>query len=143
MNRLRMHMNIQIHFHCLLLCICNDHAIWNLKVFNVNLNIIVAVLFRIFLFVRKNTHRPFSPPRPITWQRASRFFQRLPHFGRTSSLFCQISRSCDLTASWKAPGSVCRHPKNSLGCDKHKAPGSRLSILIIPLCNLFFFFIAL
>lgn len=106
MNRLRMHMNIQIHFHCLLLCICNDHAIWNLKVCNVNMNIIVAVLFRIFLFVRKNTHRPIPPPRPITWQRASRFFQRLPHFGRTPSLFCQISRSCDLTASWKAPGSV-------------------------------------
>lgn len=57
-------MNIQIHFHCLLLCICNDHAIWNLKVCNVNMNIIVAVLFRIFLFVRKNTHRPFFPPRP-------------------------------------------------------------------------------
>lgn len=55
-------MNIQIHFHCLLLCICNDHAIWNLKVFNVNMNIIVAVLFRNFSFVRKNTHRPFFLP---------------------------------------------------------------------------------
>lgn len=56
-------MNFQIHFHCLLLCICNDHAMWNLKVFNVNMNIIVAVLLRNFSFVRKNTHRPFfSPP---------------------------------------------------------------------------------